>query len=301
MELGEGDVWKLGRSAKCAVELKDETVSRNHAMIQRAESGEYYLIDLGSQNGSFVNDRRVSTPVVLADGDCISAGRSSLVFHNPIQRSRNGTSSVSDFSTRKIFAQRLVTVLVVDIRDYTGLTQTIESAVLCQVLGTWFSEAERIMQKHGSGVQKYIGDAVMAVWVHSAIERERTEIRQVLTALVEFVEATERLSQRFELPQKLHVGAGVNTGAAAVGSPGTGEFTALGDTVNTAFRLEESTKTLQTDLVLGHVTFDCLKDVAHAADYFREHEIELKGYSAPVQACAVSFADLACFLQTAPL
>src|SRR5690348_2686949 len=123
LPLDPGEVWKIGRSPKCAIELKDETISRNHAMIQRAETGEHYLIDLGSQNGSFVNDRRVSTPVALADKDRISLGRTVITFRHPRQTASNRPPSLADTgSTRQIFAQRLVTVLVMDIRNYTGLT-----------------------------------------------------------------------------------------------------------------------------------------------------------------------------------
>ena len=296
--LDSGDVWKLGRSPKCNIELKDNTISRTHAMIQRAETGEFYFIDLGSQNGSFVNDRRVSTPVALADKDRISVGRTVIIFRNPQQTELNRPPSLADIgSTRQIFAQRLVTVLVMDIRNYTELTNTIAQSVLCQMIGNWFREAERIMQKYGSNVQKYIGDAVMALWVHEAVGQERQDVLKVLQALKEFAELNAQLTERFELPQQLRTGAGVNTGAAAVGSPGTGELTALGDTVNAAFRLEKGTKDLKTDVLVGQVTFDCLRHLREAVAYFEPHEIELKGYTTPVKTWATSFPKLTQFLQ----
>src|SRR5260221_6424990 len=54
--------WKLGRGSQCAIVLLDDMVSRTHAMIQRTDSKEYILIDMGSRNGSFVNERRVMNP-----------------------------------------------------------------------------------------------------------------------------------------------------------------------------------------------------------------------------------------------
>src|SRR5689334_17308297 len=98
LRLESGDVWRLGRSPKCTIELKDETVSRNHAMIQRAENGEFHFIDLGSQNGSFVNDRRVSTPVALKNSDRIKIGRTVITFCNPIQ-SASKAPSYSDVNS----------------------------------------------------------------------------------------------------------------------------------------------------------------------------------------------------------
>src|SRR5581483_3527313 len=110
-----------------------------------------------------------------------------------------------------------VTVLVVDIRDYTVLANTIDQAALCQLIGNWFSQAECIMQRHGSSVQKYIGDAVMAVWVHQAIGQEREDAVRMLRALLEFEEATTLLTQRFGISRTLRIGAGLNTGTAALG------------------------------------------------------------------------------------
>src|SRR5215471_10492134 len=51
--------WKLGRGSQCSIILEDDLVSRNHAMIQRTDFKDYVLIDLGSRNGSFVNERRL--------------------------------------------------------------------------------------------------------------------------------------------------------------------------------------------------------------------------------------------------
>src|SRR6266566_3905320 len=82
--LGERS-WKLGRGNQSAIVLEDDLVSRNHAMIQRMDSGEYYLIDMGSRNGSFVNERRVSTPIALRDGDRLKVGNAQIIFHHPHQ------------------------------------------------------------------------------------------------------------------------------------------------------------------------------------------------------------------------
>jgi len=306
LRLEEGNVWRLGRSPKCNIELSDETISRNHAMIQRAENGEFHFIDLGSQNGSFINDRRVSTPVALKNNDRIKIGRTVITFCNPAQ-SASKAPSFNDATrqTVQFFYHQRVTVLVVDIRDYTGLTNTTPQAVLCQMIGSWFSEADRIMQKHGSSIQQYIGDAVMALWIHQNADQERRDILAVLQAVTEFAETNAKLSQRFQIPQQLRIGAGVNTGTAAVGSPGTGDLTAMGDCVNAAFRLEAGTKDLKTDLVMGVDTFARLRQFSGIEGCFEAHELSLKGYVAPVKTWSTSFSRLAKFLdevtQASPL
>lgn len=272
-------------------------------MIQRTDIGEYCFIDMGSRNGSFVNDRRVSTPVVLRNGDRISLGKTRMIFGDPAGVPRGSTPVQMGGITQVFFAQCLVSVLVVDIRDYTGLTRSIDQSMLCQVVGSWFGEADRIMRRYGSSAQKYIGDAVMALWLHRTNGQEQREILQSLLALKEFAEATAALRPRFGLPAELLIGAGLNTGPAAVGNPGTHQvmdFTALGDSVNAAFRLETATKELGTDVVLGKNTFNYLRPLPAAIQYFSGAEVELKGYDVAAQTWSISFAQLREFLGKLP-
>src|SRR5258708_39175492 len=60
--------WKLGRGSQCAIVLLDDMVSRTHAMIQRTDSKEYILIDMGSRNGSVVNEQRLRVPPLPPGG-----------------------------------------------------------------------------------------------------------------------------------------------------------------------------------------------------------------------------------------
>ena len=269
-------------------------------MIQHTDLGEYCFIDMGSRNGSFVNDRRVSTPVVLRSGDRISLGKTRIIFQDPAGVPQVSAPPQMEGVTQVFFSHCLVSVLVVDIRDYTGLTRSIDQSVLCQVIGSWFGEADRIMHQYGSSAQKYIGDAVMAIWVHRTHGQEQREILRSLCALTEFAEATASLSRRFGLPAELRIGAGLNTGSAAVGNPGTHQvmdFTALGDSVNAAFRLETATKELGTDLALGKNTFGYLLPLPTSEQYFAAAEVQLKGYDTAAQTRSISFARLGEFLK----
>jgi adenylate cyclase len=296
------NTWKLGRGSQCSIVLEDDLVSRNHAMIQRTDSLEYILIDMGSRNGSFVNERRLSTPVQLRDGDHVTLGNAQMVFHNPQETGQGAAMpQEDDQATVCHFKQCLVSVLVIDIRGFTVLSQQIDDAILCQVTGTWFAEADRIMQRHGSSAEKYIGDAVMSVWMHRVKGQEHLEILQILRAVDEFAKVTASLSVRFGLSQSLQIGAGLNTGLATVGNTGTNrvtDYTAIGECVNTAFRLESATKGLQTDICLGKTTSDFLRFWQRAAAYLQEHEVELKGYDTPVVTCPATFELLTRFLES---
>ena len=74
LPLGDGRAWKIGRHESCEVKFQSNVVSRQHAMLQLDDNGDYILIDLGSRNGSFVNGQRVAIPVTLHNGDEISVG-----------------------------------------------------------------------------------------------------------------------------------------------------------------------------------------------------------------------------------
>ncbi len=222
-----------------------------------------------------------------------------MVFHSPQEATATALPQVDNRATVCHFMQCLVSVLVIDIRGFTVLSQQVEDAELCQLTGTWFGEADRIMRGHGSAAQKYIGDAVMAVWLHRAKGQEHLEILEILRALSEFAEISASLGVRFNLPNSLRIGAGLNTGMATIGNTGThrvSDYTATGECVNAAFRLETATKGLQADLCLGKTTSDYLRFWPRAAAYLKQEEVRLKGYDAPVQTCPATFDHLKSFL-----
>jgi adenylate cyclase len=303
--LNSGNVWKIGRTEQNAVVLSDDMVSRNHAMIQLLEDGEFCLIDMGSRNGSFVNGRRLTAPVALRDGDLLSFGEARLCFHNPAQvaaaKAAAGASSEAPVrgETVALFKRVNVSVLVVDIRGFTVLAQKIDAGLLSRLVSTWFAEADRIIHDSGGMAPKHIGDAVMAVWAHNARGKEDADILRILRAVADIARVTGRLHHSLGLAEPVRIGAGVNTGVATLGNTGAGsasDFTAIGDSVNVAFRLESASKELGTDLVLGTSTFDYLRQLPSAATHFRTSEANLKGYDAPVKTWHTSFAGLSEFL-----
>ncbi|MGA1997907.1 MAG: adenylate/guanylate cyclase domain-containing protein [Bryobacteraceae bacterium] len=293
-QLANGPSWAIGRGDGCAVMLEGRSVSRLHALIQRREGGDFSLVDLGSRNGSFVNGRRVSLPVLLRDADRLVFGDQEAVFHNPTP---GGPAAGEDFNTRDapttaLHTHTLTTIAVVDIRDYTPLARSVSEALLSQAIGTWFLRVGQIVGRLGSWAQRYIGDAVMAVWVHEEGAALDADLRRVLRAVSEIDIATGELHKTLPLPGPLRVGAGINTGPAIVGGA---EFTALGDTVNAAFRLEEATKQLGLGVALGERAFTELR-VPNGSP-FQRRQVTLKGYDEPATAWGISFEDLDRFLK----
>jgi len=275
--------------------LESRSVSRLHALIQRKDGGDYALVDLGSRNGSFVNTRRVSVPVVLNDKDRLVFGDQELVFCNPARSSGAMpplSTDTRNAPTTALHIHTLSTILVVDIRDFTPLARAVSEALLSQTIGTWFLRVGQVAQARGSWAQKYIGDAVMAVWVHDEPKRLRADVLQVLRATTEIASATEEVSRSLPLPMPLRIGAGVNTGPAIIG--GT-DYTALGDTVNGAFRLEAATKNVGLAVAIGERSYEELGPAGPSP--FVRRQVTLKGYESPATAWAISFEELRTFLQ----
>jgi adenylate cyclase len=284
LPLREGNCWTVGRGDDNDFVITDRWISRNHTMFQMMDSGEMYLIDLGSRNGSF--------------------GQTELVFHHPrsepdIMALRN----VQDFTaTATLHVRRMISVLVVDIRDYTVLTRKMDEKILSEMIGQWFRQAGEIIRNNGSWVDKYIGDAVMAVWIHRSQEAVAGEEMLPTMRVVRDLHAmTNDLTSRFDVPFPLRIGAGINTGFAMVGNTGSGDrpdYTALGDTVNASFRLESATKQLGMDVAIGETTYNSILSLGSGeSNCFQKRTVELKGYDVPTNAYACDFAELKAFLE----
>ncbi|MEM6423976.1 MAG: adenylate/guanylate cyclase domain-containing protein [Cyanobacteria bacterium P01_H01_bin.119] len=307
LSLVGSNCWTIGRSDDNNFVLPDRWISRNHAMLQCMETGEFYLIDLGSRNGSFVNGRRVSVPVTLHNGDALTFGQTELSFYCPVPDTsampgspQNDSDSQDFTATATLHVRRLISVMVVDIRDFTVMTRQLDEKVLSEAIGTWFRRAGEIIGKYGSWVDKYIGDAVMAVWIHGTQGVNHEEMLQIARAMSALHQMTSELHKRYPLPFPVRIGAGLNTGFAIVGNTGSGDrpdYTALGDTVNAAFRFESSTKQLGLDLAMGETTYQYLQTLGANEQIFKRYTVTMKGYETPIEAHAGTFSDLNRFLK----
>jgi adenylate cyclase len=272
----------IGRHPQCTVVLTgDANVSRKHALIQREGSGEYYLSDLGSRNGTTRNGVPVTTPVPLRDGDSFMIGSHRFVFHQASLRVGKEEDALQA-PTDVLVVERMITIMVLDIRNYTGLARELGEARISELMNRLFHESGQLLKRNGSWAQKYIGDAVMSIWVHESEGGTPREVGLLFRSLVELSELIARLNTEFSLPRPLAFGAGVNSGLAVtgnMGSAGLADHTAMGDAVNKAFRLETACKEVACGLVLGAQTFALLPEVARAL--FQTHTVHLKGYDAP--------------------
>jgi adenylate cyclase len=228
--------------------------------------------------------------VALHDKDKILLGDQQLIFRDPAGSESPATAPAAELRnapTTALHTSSLTTILVVDIRDFTPLARSLPEALLSQIIGTWFLRSGQIAQRLGSWAQKYIGDAVMAVWVHDRPQQAGADIVRVLRAVSEIDAATAEISKTLALPAPLRIGAGVNTGPAILGGA---DYTALGDTVNAAFRLESATKSIGLGVAIGERTYREMPPPERTS--FVRRVVELKGYDGASIAWAISFEAL---------
>src|ERR1700736_2962990 len=86
----------IGRSSKNLIVIESQKVSRRHALINVQNVGEFWLIDLGSSNGTFLNGRRLHQPVQLNDRDQLAIGDSSFTFLQPTEISEDYRSTFAE-------------------------------------------------------------------------------------------------------------------------------------------------------------------------------------------------------------
>ena len=131
--------------------------------------------------------------------------------------------------------RRLVSVLFADLVGFTTLSEHRDPEEVRELLSAYFERSRTIIERYGGTVEKFIGDAVMAVW-GTPVAREDDAERAVRAAL-DLTAGVKALGAEVGMPE-LRVRAGVLTGNAAVDVAAQGEGMVLGDTVNTASRLQ---------------------------------------------------------------
>lgn len=151
---------------------------------------------------------------------------------------------------------RNVTILFSDIRGFTTYTETLHPVDLVAELNHYFERMVGAVMRHNGTLQKYIGDAIMAVWGDISSAGPATDAKRAVRAALEMRRQLAELNDQREAEGlvPIRIGIGLNHGEVVAGNVGATmrkEFTVIGDPVNLASRLEGVTKQFKTDLVIG--------------------------------------------------
>jgi adenylate cyclase len=226
----------IGRSSKNTIVLDSPNVSRRHTLINPQNIGEFWLIDLGSSNGTFLNKRRVHQPIRLSDRDQIVIGDNAFVFRQPVDMANENKTTFAQRTIRKI-ENAPCWLLVADIENFTPLSRSLDSDQLAVLIGGWVATCKGVIEAEEGLIDKYLGDGFFAYW-----REAENSTKNVAAALRKLKQAQERNQPRFRLA--LHFGL-----VAIGGVPSMGEESLMGKDVNFVFRMEKLAGSLGISLL----------------------------------------------------
>jgi len=176
-------------------------------------------------------------------------------------------------------ARKTVTVVFSDVTGSTSLGEQLDPESLRRVMSRYFDEMRSVLERHGGTVEKFIGDAVMAVFGIPTLHED--DALRAVTAASEMRSTLEHLNDELEgeWGVRIRVRTGVNTGEVIAGDASAGQSFASGDAVNVAARLEQAASPGQ--ILIGEQTYSLVR---HAVTAERVDPLDLKGKAQPVAA-----------------
>jgi len=188
-----------------------------------------------------------------------------------------------------------VTVLFSDIRNFTTIAEKLSAHEVVEMLNAYFTRACEPILAEGGSVDKFIGDAVMALFGAPAAHHDhaRRALRAALAMAEQAQAFREWMRRRFPdrgLPE-FAIGVGLHTGEAVIGDIGTpkrSDFTAIGDTVNAASRLEGATKQLACVIAASEAT---LRAAGEGIRTGKMETLQVKGRAEPIRVFEVTAID----------
>ena len=153
--------------------------------------------------------------------------------------------------------KRTCTFLFTDLRGFTSLSESVSPEQVTYIMNKVLTAQQLAVQKHGGMVDKYIGDAMMAIFNAPLDLKNHSKV--AIECALDIIENIKQVNVKLKeegLPS-IVIGMGINSGEAIIGNMGSEnrfDYTAIGDAVNTAARLESATKEIGVDLLIGEQT-----------------------------------------------
>ena len=175
--------------------------------------------------------------------------------------------------------RKTVTVVFADLTGSTGLGERLDPESLRSVMGRWFDAMRAVLERHGGTVEKFIGDAVVAVFGVPVLHED--DALRAVRAAAEMRAALRELNTEFSRERGLEIAmrVGVNTGEVVVGEARAGGSRATGDVVNVAGRLQQAAD--PGEILMGEATWRLVRDAVDASD---PADLAVRGRSTPVGA-----------------
>ena len=186
--------------------------------------------------------------------------------------------------------RKLVTILFADMSGFTAMSETMDHEIVNDVINSLWSRVDKAIHDHSGRIDKHIGDAIMALYGTPTAHEDDPEraVRSALQIQSEILEwkreLSEQLSNYRSQIQNIQLRIGINTGPALLGTVGTvGEYTAIGDTVNLAQRLEAAAP--KGGILISHETHQLVRGIFEVTAL---EPITVKGKSEPIHVYTVN-------------
>jgi adenylate cyclase len=281
--LGVAAVISVTTGARLA-SVMSRALARVNAALKKLEKQEYVHVD-GIATGDELEDlaNGFNTMVDgLKDYDRLKSTMGKYMTASVMEKLISGQVALGGESIK-------VTILFSDIRSFTTISEKMDAQALVGLLNEYFTEMVTVVMEEGGVVDKYIGDAIMAVFGAPTPEplRDATgAVRAAVRMRHGLAKLNLRLAERGLAP--LRTGIGIHTGevvAGNIGSEARMEYTVIGDAVNLASRLESNTKDLGVNILISEDTYQLVKDKVVARQV---KEITVKGRAQPVMTYEVT-------------
>ena len=233
----------IGRATLNTLVLDSAKVSRLHAIIHSERAGAFWLVDLGSSNGTFLNKRRIHEPTRLRDCDQITIGGKTFIFRQSRDSSDRPRSTAPVLTLQEEIEEVPCWLLVADIKNFTPLSRELLSDKLAMLVSSWLATCKDTIEKHAGVMNKYLGDGILAYWPDEAGTAKN------IVAVIAALKQAQNRGPEFRFV--IHFGSVAIGGVSAIK-----EETLMGSEVNLAFRLEK---------LLASLGEQCgISDAAHA-------------------------------------
>ena len=171
----------------------------------------------------------------------------------------------------------VVTVLFSDIRGFTSMSEKMSAEEVSAILNEYFGEMEPIISEYNGVINKFIGDAIMAIFGEPI--QDENHPQNAVKCAYDMLKRVKYLREKWisEGKPKFDIGVGINTGEVFIGNIGTEtrmEYTVIGDTVNLASRIEGFNKVYKTNLLVSSSTYEYISDIA---DVIKIKEVQIRG------------------------
>jgi adenylate cyclase len=294
---GEGEPFEvevantatIGRGRENLVSLSASPhVSRQHAIIRCHNAFQYQIMDLGSRNGTFVNGRRVITPVTLNHGALIRITTNEILFEQIEEPAPEASYDVTLAAGTDVDHDESATVaiMVCDIRGFSTMSELLPEDAIARTLGEWFREAANSVQDSGGIIDKFIGDAILAYWIQED-NKGKEAMNALATGQALLAKALKRTWPALpgeSTKKPLNIAVALHHGPVTCGNIGViaqRDATIIGDAVNTVFRIEGVMKPLGQKLTASDDFVQMLPP--NLQDFLDLGEHQLKGKNQQVR------------------